>query len=299
MLRDVRTGLSKEPKELSTVPKYFYDAEGSRLFEEITQTPEYYKIGAEFSISRGRSGEIISRTGCQTLIELGSGSSGKTRALLDALLESNHLARYVQLDVSESALEESGERLTAGYPNLEIQSYVGNFDRSLPGPLKNEAGPGGRLVLFLGGTISNFSSEKRREFLQTLRRGLDSGDHLVVGVDFIKDRETLEAAYDDAEGVTARFNKNLLNVLNYRLGANFDLSLFDHRATYDEDHQRIGMWLDFQDEQRVNIPALKLDVCFGREEGMRTEVSAKFSPETSARMFEEADMELLDLYTDD
>ena len=299
MARDVRSGLSSEPKDLSAWPKYFYDAEGSRIFEEITGTPEYYQTGAESSILREKSIEIISRAGCQTLIELGSGSSSKTRALLDALVSVYGAARYAPLDVSESTLRESGEQLVSEYPGLQIQGYVGDFDKSLRSLLENEADSGGRLVIFLGGTIGNFAPEKRWEFLKTLWHGLDSGDHLLIGVDLVKDRETLEAAYDDAAGVTARFNKNLLNVLNYRLEANFDPDLFEHRATYNAAHQRIEMWLVSLDEQEVSIPALDLDVSFERGEGVRTEISAKFTLESAARMFEEADMELLDLYTDD
>ncbi len=298
MVRDVRTGLSLKPKDLSAWPKYFYDAEGSRIFEEITGTPEYYQTGAEFSILCERADEVISRTRCRTLIELGSGSASKTRALLDALTEEKGPARYVPLDVSESALEESGEQLIAEYPDLEIHGYVGDFDKSL-GSLLAEAESHSRLVLFLGGTIGNFSPEKRRDFLRKLRSGLSNGDHLMIGVDLVKDRRTLEAAYNDAAGITARFNKNLLNVLNYRLEADFDPNLFEHRATYDEDHQRIEMWLDSLEAQEVNIPALELAVRFGRGEGIRTEISAKFTPESAARMFDEADMELLDLYTDD
>lgn len=298
MVRDVRAGLSSRPKDLSAWPKYFYDTEGSRIFEEITETPEYYQTSAEFSILRERAGEITSRTRCHTLVELGSGSSSKTRALLDALVDSRNPARYVPFDVSESALKESGEQLVKEYPNLEIHGYVGDFDKSLTGLLKNEAGSGGRLVLFLGGTIGNFAPEKRRDFLQTLRDGLDDGDYLMVGMDLVKDRETLEAAYDDATGVTARFNKNLLAVLNSQLDANFDPDLFEHRATYDETHQRIEMWLDSLYEQQINIPALGEDVDFEKGEGMRTEISAKFTPESATRVFREVDMELLDLYTD-
>ena len=298
MVRDVRSGLTANPKDLSAWPKYFYDAEGSRIFEEITATPEYYQTSAEFSILRDKSKEIVSRTGCRTLIELGSGSSSKTRALIKALLQMNGPAKYVPFDVSESALEESGEQLVAEYPNLEVHGYVGDFDKSLHGLLSAaDKGSEGRLVLFLGGTIGNFAPEKRREFLATLREGLGNGDHLLIGVDLVKDRAKLEAAYDDAAGVTARFNKNLLDVLNYRLEANFDPNLFAHRATYDDIHQRIEMWLDSLEKQEVSIPALGLDVRFESGEGMRTEISAKFTLESAAGMFE-PDMELLDLYTD-
>lgn len=299
MVRDVRSGLTADPKDLSAWPKYFYDAEGSRIFEEITEQPEYYQTRAEFSILLERSKEIISRTGCQTLIELGSGSSSKTRALLEALLQTSGPAKYVPFDVSESALEESGGRLVAEYPDLEVHGYVGDFDKSLLGLLENEEnGVGGRLVLFLGGTIGNFAPEKRREFLATLREGLNSDDYLLIGVDLVKERERLEAAYDDAAGVTARFNKNLLTVLNHRLEANFDPNLFAHRATYNDAHQRIEMWLDSLEEQEVNIPPLGLDVRFERGEGIRTEISAKFTPESANQTFYETDMELRDLYTD-
>lgn len=299
MVRDVRTGLSSEPKDLSAWPKYFYDDEGSRIFEEITGTPEYYQTGAEASILGEKSQEIISRTGCRTLIELGSGSASKTRALLDVLVGSRGRARYAPLDVSENALRESGEQLVSEYPDLKLQGYVGDFEKSLHSLLESEADSGGRLVLFLGGTIGNFSPEKRLEFLQTLQKDLDSGDHVMIGVDLVKDRGVLEAAYDDAAGVTARFNKNLLNILNHRLEADFDPDLFDHRAIYNDHHQRIEMWLDSTVAQEVNIPALVFDLRFECGEGMRTEISSKFTPESATRMFDEADMELLDLYTDD
>lgn len=300
MARDIRAGLSTVPKDLSMYPKYLYDAEGSRIFEEITDTPEYYQTDAEFSILRENSAEIVSRTGCKTLVELGSGSSSKTRALLDALLDVPGPVRYEPLDVSESALKESGELLAVKYPELDIQGYVGDFDKSLHNLLeRGDTESGGRLIIFLGGTIGNFSPEGREEFLRTLGESMESGDHLLIGVDLVKDRKTLEAAYDDAAGATARFNKNLLNVLNHRLGANFDPDLFAHRATYDESHQRVEMWLDSLDIQEISLPALDLDVRFEKGEGMRTEISNKFTLQSANRMFDEASLQLLDLYTDE
>ena len=299
MVRDVWAGLTAEPKDLSAWPKYFYDAEGSKIFEDITATPEYYQTDAELSILNEKSEEILSRTGCRTLIELGSGSSSKTRTLLDVLTKMDVSARYAPFDVSESALVESGEQLAVEYPSLEIQGYVGDFDKSLTGLLTSEADSGHKLVAFLGGTIGNFSPEKRREFLQTLGEGLDSGDYLLVGMDLVKDRTILEAAYDDAAGVTARFNKNLLNVLNRRLEADFDPELFAHRAIYNDTHQRIEMWLDSTEEQEINVPAFGLDVHFESGEGMRTEISTKFTHESATKAFEEANMGLCDLYTDD
>ena len=219
--------------------------------------------------------------------------------MLEALLKTGGPAKYVPFDVSESALKESGKQLAAEYPSLAVHGYVGDFDKSLNGLLTktSEADSDGRLVLFLGGTIGNFTPEKRREFLATFREGLGNRDYLLIGVDLVKERAKLEAAYDDATGVTARFNKNLLTVLNHRLGANFDPNLFAHRASYDDTHQRIEMWLDSLKKQKVSIPALGLDIQFKRGEGMRTEISAKFTPKSAAEMFE-PDMELLELYTD-
>ncbi|HET7479009.1 MAG TPA: L-histidine N(alpha)-methyltransferase [Rubrobacteraceae bacterium] len=304
--RDVRAGLLSSPKDLSPWPKYFYDAEGSRLFEEITELPEYYQTRAELSILQDRAKEIIEITGSRELVELGSGSASKTRALLDALLGSrdetvSETPRYMPLDVSESALRESGERLTVEYPQLEIQGYVGDFDTSLGRLLGPESanGSGGRLVIFLGGTIGNFTPEKRRSFLRKIRAGLTPGEHALIGVDLVKDRETLEAAYDDSARVTARFNKNMLSVLNNRLGAGFEPDLFEHRAIYNEQEQRIEMWLDSCVDQNVPIPALGLDVRFAAGEGMRTEISTKFTPDSASEMLEEAGLELLDLYTDE
>lgn len=312
MARDVRAGLLSTPKDLSPWPKYFYDAEGSRLFERITELPEYYQTRTELSILRKRAREIVSRARCWEIVELGSGSASKTRTLLAAMLEARapeenpngRPARYVPLDVSESALRESGEGLLEEYPELEISGYVGDFERS-PARLLSEltgaehAGEGGRLVVFLGGTIGNFTPERRRSFLSGLRAGLKEGDHVLIGVDLVKDPRLLKAAYDDAAGVTARFNKNLLKVLNERLGGQFDPDLFVHRAVYDAEEARIEMWLRSTVDQEVYVAGLDLEVRFAAGEGMRTEISAKFTPESAGRMFDEAGLTLLDLYTDD
>ncbi len=297
MARDVRAGLAALPKDLSPWPKYFYDAEGSRLFEEITAQPEYYQTGAELSILTDRSDEIVARTGCRELVELGSGSASKTRALIDAMLAADGVPpRYVPLDVSESALRESGERLVSEYPTLEILGFIGDFDRSL-GRLLGRPSDRGRLVAFLGGTIGNFTPKKRRGFLGSLRAGLREGDHALIGLDLVKDARTLEAAYNDAAGVTARFNRNMIRVINRRLGAGLDPDLFSHRAVYDAARERIEMWLHSEEEQTVDTP--NLEVRFARGEGVRTEISTKFTPESAARTFEGAGLDLLDLYTDD
>ena len=296
MARDVRAGLGAIPKDLSPWPKYFYDAEGSRLFEEITAQPEYYQTGAELSILRDRSEEIVARTGSRELMELGSGSASKTRALIDAMLAADGAPpRYVPLDVSESALRESGERLVSEYPGLEIVGFIGDFELSL-GRLLGRPTDRGRLVAFLGGTIGNFTPPKRRGFLETLRAGLREGDHALIGLDLVKDTQTLEAAYNDAAGVTARFNRNMIRVINRRLGAGLDPALFSHRAVYDAGRERIEMWLHSEEAQSVSAP--DLEARFGRGEGIRTEISTKFTPDSAARTFGEAGLELLDLYAD-
>ena len=316
MAEEVRAGLLSKPKDLSPWPKYFYDEKGSELFEEITTLPEYYQTRTELSILREKAPEIVARTRCRELVELGSGSASKTRALLDAMMAARESSgpgadrvRYVPLDVSESALTGSARRLLEEYPALEISGFVGDFDRSLECLLARsswttdepgvDGAAGRRLVIFLGGTIGNFTPERRREFLQRLRAGLKEGDHLLIGVDLVKDARVLEASYDDAAGVTARFNKNLLNVLNRKLGGQFDPELFTHRAFYNAGAARIEMWLDSKVAQKVPVTALGLEIPFEAGEGMRTEISHKFTPDSVAEAFDEAGLRLLDLYTDD
>ncbi len=300
MAEDVRAGLLGVPKDLSPWPKYFYDAEGSEIFEEITALPEYYQTRTELSILEAKAGELVARTGSRELVELGSGSASKTGALLDAMLEPGDAVRYVPFDVSESAVKGSAERLREEYPELEISGFVGDFDHSLERLLgRPRKDVSGRLVIFLGGTIGNFTPERRREFLGRLQGGLESGDYLLVGLDLVKDTRTLEAAYDDAAGVTARFNKNLLNVLNLKLGGEFDPDLFAHRATYNPEESRVEMWLDSEIAQEVPVKSLGLEVPFDKGEGMRTEISTKFTRESIASTFDEAGLRMLDLYTDD
>lgn len=204
--------------------------------------------------------------------------------------------RYVPLDVSESALRESGERLVSEYPGLEIQGFIGDFDHSL-GRLLYRPTDRGRLVAFLGGTVGNFTPEKRIGFLRTLRAGLRESDRVLVGPDLVKDKRVLEAAYNDEAGVTARFNRNMIRVVNRRLGAGLDPDLFSHRAVYDADRERIEMWLRSEVSQSVSTP--RLEARFEEGEGLRTEISAKFTPASAAETFGEAGLELLDLYTDD
>jgi L-histidine N-alpha-methyltransferase len=292
--RDVCEGLSSKPKDLSPWPKYLYDAEGSRIFEEITHQPEYYQTRAELGILRQRSAEIFTRTGCGELVEPGSGAASKTRALLDAMSAE---ARYVPLDVSQSALEESALRLLAEYPTLEISGYVGDFNEDLDEFLRDGSSGCGRLVAFLGGTIGNFTPASRREFLSRLASGLGDGDYLLIGVDLVKDRATLEAAYNDAAGVTERFEKNLLTVINREVGADFDPDLFFHRAFYNPKEERMEMWLFSRAKQDVRVD--DISVHFEAGEGVRAEISTKFTPESARRALEEARLDLIELYIDE
>jgi len=267
---DALRGLTSDPKWLP--PKWFYDARGSELFEQITRLPEYYPTRAEREILAARAGEIAAVTGADTLVELGSGSSEKTRMLLDALSRAGTLRRYVPVDVSESALAGASEALLAGYPELPVHAVVADFTEHL-GLLPS----GGRtLTAFLGGTIGNLEPAERAVFLADVRAGLGEGDAFLVGTDLVKDPGVLVAAYDDAGGVTAEFNRNVLHVLNRELAADFDVTAFAHVARWNAACEWIEMWLRSERPQTVKLRALDLAVDFGAGEEMRTEISAKF-----------------------
>ncbi len=267
---DVRAGLTASPKFLP--PKWFYDERGSELFEKITLLPEYYPTRAERSILAAAAPGIAAATGAAVLVELGSGSSEKTRLLLDALRGAGTLRSYVPVDVSEAALIEAARRVQAGYPGLGVRAVVSDFEEHLG--LPDVAGP--RLVAFLGSTIGNLMPAQRAAFLARLREGLCSGDALLLGTDLVKDPAVLLAAYDDAAGVTAAFDKNVLSVLNTELGADFDAELFDHLAVWDPVNEWIEMRLRSAEDQTVHLPGIGLIVEFAAGEQWRTEVSAKF-----------------------
>lgn len=271
---DVRFGLTAEPKWLP--PKWFYDARGSHLFEEITRLPEYYPTRAERAVLAERAGEIAERTGAKTLIELGSGSSEKTRLLLDAFTRRGGLGTFVPLDVSISALRQSTAEIAADYPGLRVRGIVGDFTRQL-----DRLPTGGRrLVVFLGGTIGNLLPVERAEFLTSMRAALEAGDWLLIGTDLVKDPKVIVPAYDDTAGVTADFNRNVLRVINRELGANFDPEAFAHVAVWDREHEWIEMRLRAERPMRVRV--LDLDLEFAAGEELRTEISAKFRPEVLA-----------------
>jgi L-histidine Nalpha-methyltransferase len=283
---DARAGLTATPKSLP--PRWFYDAQGSALFEKITNLPEYYPTRAERSILRFAAAPIAALTRAAVLVELGSGSSDKTRLLLSALRDADTLHRYVPVDVSESALVQAGDALAAEYPGLAVHAVVADFGQYLEaGPATGPVGAadgtgdrdGPRLVAFLGSTIGNMVPAERSVFLRQVRARLRPGDAFLLGTDLVKDPAVLVAAYDDAAGVTAAFNKNVLAVLNAELGADFDLDAFEHVAVWDADREWIEMRLRTAARQTVRLTDLDLSVRFAAGEEMRTEVSAKFRPD--------------------
>ncbi|WP_415958798.1 L-histidine N(alpha)-methyltransferase [Streptomyces sp. 021-4] len=286
---DVLSGLTRHPKTLP--PKWFYDARGSELFEDITRLPEYYPTRAEREILEERAGEIAAVSGARTVIELGSGSSEKTRHLLEAL---DGLESYVPVDVSESALTGAAESLLAEHPGLSVHALIADFTGGLALP----GTPGPRLVAFLGGTIGNLLPEERAGFLHSVRSLLSPGDALLLGTDLVKDEETLVAAYDDASGVTAAFNKNVLNVVNRELGADFPLEDFEHVAVWNPEKRWIEMRLRARRALTVKIRELDLVVPFEAGEELRTEVSAKFRQEDVRDELAAAGLQLAQWWTD-
>jgi L-histidine N-alpha-methyltransferase len=289
---DVRAGLTATPKVLP--PKYFYDGRGSELFEDITRLPEYYQTRAEASILAARAPEIADLTKASSLVELGSGSSEKTRLLLDALRDLGSLDTYVPVDVSADALEQAVPGLLAAYPGLDVHGVVADFERQLDRLPGNRP----RLVAFLGGTIGNLEPEQRAAFLATVGSTLQPGDALLLGTDLVKDPARLVRAYDDAAGVTAEFNLNVLRVVNRELGATFDLDAFEHVALWDAEQEWVEMRLRSLREQTVDVPGLSLTVRYADGEEMRTEVSAKFREDGVAGELTTAGLRLDQWWTD-
>lgn len=286
---DVLRGLTTTPKTLP--PKWFYDAHGSELFERITELPEYYPTRAEREILVDRAGEIAAAAAARTLVELGSGSSEKTRHVIDAL---TGLRAYVPVDVSESALAGAGQALIAERPGLDVHALIADFTA----PLSLPDTPGPRLLAFLGGTIGNLLPDERAAFLASVRALLAPGDALLLGTDLVKDEGVLVRAYDDAAGVTAAFDKNVLAVVNRELGADFDPGAFDHVALWDAENEWIEMRLRSLTEQTVKIHALDLAVDFAAGEELRTEVSAKFREDGVRAELLAAGLELTHWWTD-
>jgi len=325
---DALAGLTANPKSLP--PKWFYDAQGSALFEKITELPEYYPTRAERSILRAVAPQIASLTGAASLVELGSGSSDKTRLLLSALRDAGTLRQYVPVDVSESALTLAGDALATEYPGLAVHAVVADFEQYLGVPAAVDGGAaegrgadgsgpdgrgtagrgsgdgghaapgdGPRLLAFLGSTIGNMVPAERGVFLRRIRARLRPGDAFLLGTDLVKDPAVLVAAYDDAAGVTAEFNKNVLAVLNAELGADFDLDAFEHVAVWDAKRAWIEMRLRAAADQTVRVRDLGLTVEFAAGEEMRTEVSAKFREDGARAELAAAGLAMRSWWTDE
>jgi L-histidine Nalpha-methyltransferase len=270
LVEDVRRGLGAQPRSLP--PKWLYDDVGSDLFDQITRLPDYYPTERERSILARHADDIVATTGATTLVELGSGTSDKTRILLDAFTRAGVLTRFVPVDVSEETLRAAAHQLSERYPSVQVEALVGDFTLHL-GHLPQG---GRRMVAFLGGTIGNLYVEERAAFLGALGDSLNQGDWLLLGTDLVKSADRLIAAYDDPEGVTARFVTNCLQVLNNRLGADFDLDAFTYVPFWDPHMERMDLRLRAEMPQHVSIPGagISLDLAFGEE--IRVEISTKF-----------------------
>jgi L-histidine Nalpha-methyltransferase len=253
--------------------KYFYDDRGSALFEEITRLPEYYQTRTEEALIDAIAGEVLARARPRELVELGSGAGRKIRKLLDGLARAGTLERCLLMDINALFLRESAERLQAAYPRAEVRGVVGDFTEDL----SDLGRGGGRLLLFFAGTLGNLHPDEVPGFFRRASLVLEPGDGFLVGLDLVKDKARLEAAYNDAAGVTARFNLNVLNVVNERLGADFDLQAFEHVAFYDEAHAWIEMRLRALRPCRVSVPAADLLLRFERGQEIRTELSCKYT----------------------
>lgn len=291
--RDVSEGLRQTPKSLP--PKWFYDSVGSDLFDQITRLPEYYPTRAEAEILRARSAEVAAVSEADTLVELGSGTSEKTRMLLDALHQRASLRRFVPFDVDASILETAATAIQREYEGVEIKAVCGDFEEHLA-----EIPSGGRrLFVFLGSTIGNLTPGPRGRFLSALAAQMRPGDSLLLGTDLVKDIDRLVHAYDDSAGVTAAFNRNVLAVINRELDADFDVDAYEHVARWNAGEERIEMWLRADRGQRVRIGGLDLTVDFEAGEEMLTEVSSKFRPDGVSAELAGAGLRRTQWWTDD
>jgi len=289
---ELRASLTATPRQIPS--RFFYDDLGSELFEQICVQPEYYPTRTERAILEERAAEIVRVSGAEELVELGSGAATKTEILLDAMEAADQLAFYVPFDVSEVMVERVAERLAARYPMLEVHGVVGDFLSHL-GSIPEG---GRRLAAFLGGTIGNFHPERASAFLARVARRLSPGDHFLMGTDLIKEAATIEAAYNDARGITAAFNLNILNVVNDLTDADFDPDAFRHRAFYDRDLHRIEMRLVSLRAQRVTLPGIDLTFDLDEGEELLTEISTKYDRPKVDTLLAGAGLELVGWYTD-
>jgi L-histidine N-alpha-methyltransferase len=291
---EVLRGLSARPRRLP--PKLFYDADGSHLFEQITETTEYYPTRTERAILKEYAGEIVHQTGSNiTLVELGAGSASKTQVLIEALLRRQLRADFYPVDVSSSALQGALATLNGHFPRLRVSPIVADYTHCIP---DLNALPGRKLVLFIGSTIGNFEPDEALAFLKNVHRSLQPGDALLIGFDLIKDAAVLHAAYNDAQGVTAAFNKNMLVRINRELGGSFDVDSFQHVALWNRRKSRIEMHLESIYEQTVWVQDLGCGFHFEKGERIHTENSYKFNPVSIARLLRRSGFKLEKTWTD-
>ncbi len=292
LIDDVRRGLTQSPKTLP--PRWFYDERGSDLFERITELPEYYQTRTEYGILQRNATEIVARTRAASIVELGAGSCTKSRVLIKAAKGMGTLSTFVPFDISETTIRRSATELVEEYTDLTIYSVAGVFREHLAQIPRF----GSQLIVFLGSTIGNFSADETRVFLSNVRALMQPGDFFLLGVDLVKAESAMLAAYDDAAGVTAEFNLNLLRRLNRELSANFDLGAFQHVALWNSEMSRIEMHIQSLKDQMVDIPGAELEIDFASGEQMRTEICTKYTRAGTERMLSASGMELMDWYQD-
>ncbi len=291
---DVIQGLTQTPKSLPA--KYFYDDRGSELFEKICELPEYYPTRTEASILSQCANEIAQITGACELIELGSGSSTKTRFLLDAYQKILGDCKYIPIDVSAGILKNSALQLQQQYPDLSIEGLIGTYEQALT-KLKSTSATS-RMIFFLGSSIGNFTRQECHRFFSQIAQTLKPGDYFLLGIDLQKPKEILEAAYNDSQGVTAAFNLNMLSHLNWRFQGNFDINLFTHQAIYNEVDTQIEMYLHCQERHCVSLDLLNLKVFFEVGESILTEISRKFDLAILQQELETHGLKKLKIWTD-
>ncbi len=293
--QDVIEGLTQAPKSLP--PKYFYDHIGSEIFEKICDLPEYYLTRTESAIFNRYAPEIAQLTGACELVELGSGSATKTRILLNAYQMQDLPLRYLPVDVSGTMLEDSSRRLLFDYPSLSIHGLISTYEpalQALPATILPN-----RMVMFIGSTLGNLSPDSCEQFLQQVSGALSPGQYFLLGVDLQKDIDIVEAAYNDAQDLTAVFNLNILQHLNVRYGGNFCLADFRHKAPYNPDEHRIEMYLESQTDQTVTLEQLNLSVQFAQGERLLTEISRKFDAILMGQQLARHGLNVLKTFTDE
>lgn len=291
LARDVARGLRGKKKSLP--PKYFYDEVGSKLFDRICDTPEYYPTRTEQALLEQVADRLIATVDPTDIVELGSGAARKTRALLDAATRGGYRPRYVPFDVSEEMLLSSSKQLLAQYPWLKIHGVVGDYERHLDRIPQGDR----RLMLFIGSTIGNFEPDEAVRFLGALAGQMTSSDRLLLGTDLVKEHAVLDAAYNDAQGVTEAFNKNVLSVVNRELGADFRLDHFEHVAFFNAEESRVEMHLRSTGRQTVRIPVLGMQVEFREGETIHTEISRKFTRASLEQILSRAGLQLTEWFT--